>query len=58
LAQAAGVYENARQTFIARQPMERQGQPEEIAAAAVHLASGEPAYIIGMVYVADGGATM
>lgn len=36
--------------------MERQGQYEEIAAA--HLASGGPAYIIGMVYVADGGATM
>ena len=38
--------------------MERLGQHEEIAAAAVHLAFDEPAYITGMVYVADGGATM
>lgn len=57
-AKATGDYEAARTAFIARQPMGRLGQPEEIAALAVHLASDESAYTTGAVYVADGGVTM
>ncbi|MCX8279039.1 SDR family oxidoreductase [Phyllobacterium sp. 0TCS1.6C] len=57
-AQATGDYDAARADFIARQPLGRLGQPEEIAALAVHLASDESAYTTGAVYVADGGVTM
>ncbi len=50
--------EKARQDFIARQPMGRLGTAEEIAAAAVHLASDESAYTTGTCIVADGGVTL
>ena len=42
---------------IASQPLGRLGQPEEIAAVAVWLASGESSYITGQAIVADGGLT-
>jgi 2-keto-3-deoxy-L-fuconate dehydrogenase len=57
-ARATGNYEAARAAFIARQPMGRLGQPEEIAALAVHLGSDESAFTTGAIYVADGGATI
>jgi len=46
-----------RQAFIDRQPMGRLGTAEEIAEAAVFLASGAASYFAGSVVVADGGAT-
>lgn len=46
---------NARADFIARQPMSRLGQPEEIAALAVYLASDESAFTTGQIHVIDGG---
>ncbi len=55
---ATGEPEAARARFIARQPMGRLGEPEEIAALAVHLASRESAYTTGSVYVIDGGMTL
>ncbi len=45
----------ARKAFIARQPMGRLGQPEEIAALAVYLASDESAFTTGTALVVDGG---
>ena len=48
----------AREAFIARQPLDRLGTPEEIAALAVYLASDESAYTTGSVIVADGGLTL
>ncbi|MDJ0941900.1 MAG: SDR family oxidoreductase [Kiloniellales bacterium] len=45
----------ARKAFIARQPMGRLGQPEEVAALAVYLASDESAFTTGTALVIDGG---
>jgi 2-keto-3-deoxy-L-fuconate dehydrogenase len=44
-------------TFIARQPMGRFGRAEEIAAAAVYLASDESTFMTGHCLVIDGGWT-
>ncbi len=46
-----------RQTLHARQPIGRMGTPEEIAAAAVYLASDEASFITGSALVIDGGWT-
>jgi 2-keto-3-deoxy-L-fuconate dehydrogenase len=45
----------ARAAFIARQPMGRLGQPQEIAALAVYLASDESSFTTGTAQVIDGG---
>ena len=45
----------ARAKFIARQPMGRLGKPEEIAAAALYLASDESGFTTGQTLVIDGG---
>lgn len=47
----------ARQALAARQPMGRLGTPEEIAAAALYLASDDAAFITGTAFVIDGGLT-
>lgn len=47
----------ARATFIARQPNGRLGQPEEVAALAVYLASDEASYTTGQTHIIDGGWT-
>lgn len=52
---AAGDYDKARADFVARQPMGRIGQAEEIAALVVYLASDESAYTTGVAHVIDGG---
>ena len=52
---AQGNYETARAAFVARQPMGRIGQPEEIAALVVYLASDESGFTTGMAHVIDGG---
>jgi 2-keto-3-deoxy-L-fuconate dehydrogenase len=54
---ALGDYEGARQAFIARQPMGRFGQPEEISALVVYLASDASAYTTGHIHIIDGGWT-
>jgi len=51
-----GDYEAARSAFIARQPIGRIGQPEEIAELVVHLAGAT--YTTGQAYVIDGGWTI
>ncbi|MFP6678888.1 MAG: SDR family oxidoreductase [Dehalococcoidia bacterium] len=48
----------ARRDFIARQPMGRLGNPEEIASLAVYLGSDEAEYVTGTVQVIDGGMTL
>lgn len=52
---ALGDYEEARKAFIARQPMGRIGEPEEVAALAVYLASNESAFTTGQAMLIDGG---
>jgi 2-keto-3-deoxy-L-fuconate dehydrogenase len=42
-------------SFIARQPMGRLGNPEEIAALALYLASDESAFVTGTIQIIDGG---
>ncbi|MBV4397274.1 SDR family oxidoreductase [Advenella alkanexedens] len=44
--------------FVARVPMQRWGKPEEIAGAAVFLASGLASYINGQVITIDGGMSV
>ncbi|NLY63895.1 MAG: SDR family oxidoreductase [Alcaligenaceae bacterium] len=44
--------------FVARVPMKRWGKPEEIAGAAVFLASGLASYINGQVITIDGGMSV
>ena len=48
----------ARQTLVARQPLGRMAQPEEIAAAMLFLASESAAFITGHALVVDGGLFM
>lgn len=52
---ATGNYEQAMTEFIARQPMGRIGQADEIAALALYLASGESAFTTGQTFAIDGG---
>ncbi len=52
---ATGDYDAALKAFIARQPLGRIAQPEEIAALVVYLASDEAAFTTGHAHVIDGG---
>ena len=45
----------ARAALVGRQPMGRLGTPDEIAAAAVYLASDDAAFVTGSSLVIDGG---
>lgn len=49
--------EQRRAELVARQPIGRLGQPEEIARAAVYLASDDAAFVTGTEFVIDGGLT-
>lgn len=52
---ATGDYETALKEFVARQPMGRIAQPEEIAALVVYLGSDESAFTTAQEHVIDGG---
>ncbi len=54
----SGDYEKARAAFMARQPIGRFCQPEEVGALIAFLASDDAAYITGQAHVIDGGWTM
>ena len=44
--------------YMARQPMQRLGRPEEVAALAVYLGSDESTYTTGATHIIDGGWIM
>ena len=50
--------EAARASMVARQPMGRLGRPDEIAQAAVYLATPAAEFVTGTCLVIDGGFTM
>ncbi len=50
-----GDEEAAWRSFTSRQPMGRLGEPEEIAALAVYLASDESSFTTGTIHIVDGG---
>jgi len=54
---ATGDYAAARAAFVQRQPMGRLGEPREVAALAVYLASDEAAFTTGQCHIIDGGWT-
>jgi NAD(P)-dependent dehydrogenase (short-subunit alcohol dehydrogenase family) len=47
--------EAARKKIMSRTPMGRLGEPAEVAAIAVFLASEESSYVTGQVIYCDGG---
>ncbi len=53
-----GNYEEARKQFVARQPMGRFGEAEEVANLAVYLASDASAFTTGQFHIIDGGICM
>jgi NAD(P)-dependent dehydrogenase (short-subunit alcohol dehydrogenase family) len=53
----AGNEDEVRQQLHARQPIGRMGRPDEIAHAALYLASEEAAFVTGSTLVIDGGWT-
>ena len=55
---AQGDYEKARAAFIARQPMGRLAQADEIASAVLFLASDESIFMTGQALVVDGGISI
>ena len=57
MAALPGDPEAVLQSFVARQPMGRFGEPDEIASLAVYMASDESAFTTGAVHVIDGGWT-
>jgi len=52
-----GHEDEVRQQLHARQPIGRMGRPDEIAYAALYLASDEAAFVTGSTLVIDGGWT-
>ncbi|MFA7540158.1 MAG: SDR family oxidoreductase, partial [Sphaerochaetaceae bacterium] len=49
--------QEALETFSAMAPLNRVGQPSEIAEVALFLASQEASFITGVVFPVDGGYT-
>ena len=54
----AAMPEAAKSATLAAIPMQRLGQPEDVARAVAFLAGPESAYITGQVLAVDGGMSM
>lgn len=52
---ASGDYDANLRAFIARQPMGRLGEPAEVAALALYLASDDSQFTTGQCHIIDGG---
>lgn len=52
---ATGDYDSALDAFVARQPMGRVGDADEIAALALYLASDASGFTTGQTHIIDGG---
>ena len=50
------VIQTARENFVRKSPMQRFGEPDEVAKAALFLASDDSSYVVGTEIVVDGGA--
>jgi 2-keto-3-deoxy-L-fuconate dehydrogenase len=55
VAALGGDQDVAWRSFVQRQPMGRLGEPQEIAALALYLASDESAFTTGQIHIVDGG---
>ena len=55
---ATGDFDSAYTAFVARQPMGRIGEPDEVANLALYLASDASAFTTGQCHVIDGGWAM
>ena len=55
---AQGDFDKAKAAFIARQPMGRLAQADEIAGLVVYLSSDEAAFITGQTFTIDGGMSV
>jgi NAD(P)-dependent dehydrogenase (short-subunit alcohol dehydrogenase family) len=55
ILKAVGTDREAKRRILARTPLGRIGDPEEIASIAVFLAGGDSSYITGQTVYADGG---
>lgn len=55
---AQGDYEKSRAAFVARQPMGRLGEAEEMADLAVYLGSDKSKFMTGQTVCIDGGMTL
>ncbi|HUV32220.1 MAG TPA: SDR family oxidoreductase, partial [Devosiaceae bacterium] len=53
-----GLDDKQRQAILRDIPMARLGEPEEIAAGAVYLASDEAGYVTGQTLHINGGAVL
>ncbi len=53
-----GNSDDIKRAFVARQPMGRLGRTDEIAAAALYLASDESSFVTGSLFVIDGGMSL
>lgn len=55
---AKGNAEELRKQFVARQPLRRLGNAEEIAKAALYLVSDDAAFVTGTAFQIDGGMSL
>ena len=57
LDDSAVTVEQAKQSFAVRIPLQRYGNPEEVANLMLFLASDESSFCTGGVYMVDGGSS-